>query len=372
LGKFLISTCVTWKNKSFKHSYDAIVYTACVSLGFALLENILYVFTGGISTGIFRAFTAVPLHCGVGVIMGAFYGKARESAYKEDSGAVIGFMALAYIVPVIIHGAYDYAAFGTAYNVSQSITFFLILALIYVVAIWLIIYCSNHDHRIDGLPETADIGYYRKEYKRFQQGYGYGYNNVNNMGNYNPYRNNENVIGNPYASGNGYGMNNNYANNYINYANPGNINNQNPYSNVGYNSQYNNNYNNSYGNNSINNNINNNNADNSNYNNGYNQYANNNNYSNYNQQANNNYSNYNQQANNNYSNYNQQTNNNSYNSYNQQDNNNNYNNYNQQANNNYYNNYNNYNQQTNNNNYNGNYNTYNNGYQNNDNRGNTD
>jgi RsiW-degrading membrane proteinase PrsW (M82 family) len=348
LGKFLISTCVTWKNKSFKHSYDAIVYTACVSLGFALLENILYVFTGGISTGIFRAFTAVPLHCGVGVIMGAFYGKARESAYKEDGGAVIGFMALAYIVPVIIHGAYDYAAFGTAYNISEGAMFFVILALVYVAAIWLIIYCSNHDHRIDGLPETADIGYYRKEYKRFHQGYGYGYNNVNNMGNYNPYGNNENVSGNPYAySGNNYngGVNNNYNSNYnyINYANPGNINNQNSYSNAGYNNQYNNNYNNSYSNNSINNN----NADNSNYNNGYNQQINNNNYNSYNQQANNNY----------YSSYNQQANNNYYNNYNQQTNTNNYSGY---------------NQQTGNNNYNDSYNTYNNEYQNNDNWGNTD
>jgi RsiW-degrading membrane proteinase PrsW (M82 family) len=413
LGKFLISTCVTWKNKSFNHSYDAIVYTVCVSLGFAILENILYVFTGGISTGILRAFTAVPLHCGVGVIMGTFYGKARECAYKDDRGAVIGYMVLAYIIPVIVHGAYDYSAFKTSYNISGSAMFFIILILIYVVAVWLIIYCSNHDHRIDGLPESADIGYYRKEYRRYRQGYGYGYGNTNNAGNYNPYGSNNpyvnnmnNGSNNPYANNMNNGSNNPYVNNMNNgsnnpYANNMNNGNNNPYANNmnnGYNSPYinnmnsnynpygnntnnsygtgynagsnntyrNNNYNNTYGGNNYNGGVNDN--YNSNYN--YMNSANPGNMNNLNSYGNVSHNNpYNNNYNNSYVNNNINNNNTNNSNYNQQGNNNNYNSYNQQTN---TDNYSSYNQQATDNNYNGNYNLYNNGYQNTSNQGNAE
>ena len=50
MGKFLILRIFTWKNRHFNYSYDAIVYAVFVSLGFAALENINYVFDGGIGT----------------------------------------------------------------------------------------------------------------------------------------------------------------------------------------------------------------------------------------------------------------------------------------------------------------------------------
>ena len=42
LGKFIVLRSITWKNKHFNYSYDAIVYAVFVSLGFAALENITY------------------------------------------------------------------------------------------------------------------------------------------------------------------------------------------------------------------------------------------------------------------------------------------------------------------------------------------
>lgn len=66
LGKFLGMLILTWKNKNFDHSYDGVIYGVCSSLGFATLENILYVFQGGIGLGILRAVTAIPLHCSCG------------------------------------------------------------------------------------------------------------------------------------------------------------------------------------------------------------------------------------------------------------------------------------------------------------------
>ena len=39
--KYLILK-TTWKNKAFDYKFDAVVYAVCVSMGFAVLENILY------------------------------------------------------------------------------------------------------------------------------------------------------------------------------------------------------------------------------------------------------------------------------------------------------------------------------------------
>ena len=60
LGKFIVLRSITWKNKHFNYSYDAIVYAVFVSLGFAALENITYVFGSGVGTAFLRMFTAVP------------------------------------------------------------------------------------------------------------------------------------------------------------------------------------------------------------------------------------------------------------------------------------------------------------------------
>ena len=43
-NKMLFLKRITWNNKEFNYIYDAIVYAVYVSLGFATIENIFYVF----------------------------------------------------------------------------------------------------------------------------------------------------------------------------------------------------------------------------------------------------------------------------------------------------------------------------------------
>ena len=223
LGKYLVTVCTTWKSREFQHSYDGVIYMVCASLGFAILENILYVASGGIGTGILRAFTAIPLHCTVGVIMGALYAKGREAAYAGDRAGMIGFMAWAYIVPVFIHGLYDYLVMAASYGYISEAWVFLILGVMYVLSIFLIFYCSAHDRRIDGRPETADYGMYRMDFRRPGRGYYYpdqpdyragypGYPGGDAYGqaggymqntNYNPYNGGYTQVMNQYP-GNGY------------------------------------------------------------------------------------------------------------------------------------------------------------------------
>lgn len=233
LGKYLVTVCTTWKSREFQHSYDGVIYMVCASLGFAILENILYVASGGIGTGILRAFTAIPLHCTVGVIMGALYAKGREAAYAGDHAGMVGFMAWAYIVPVFIHGLYDYLVMAASYGYISEAWVFLILGVMYVLSIFLIFYCSAHDRRIDGRPETADYGMYRMDFRRPGRGYYYpdqpdyragypGYPGGDAYGQAGGYMQNTNY--NPYNGGYIQGMNQYPGNGYVQEMNqyPGN------------------------------------------------------------------------------------------------------------------------------------------------------
>ncbi len=104
-SKFVIVRYYAQKNKEFNEPFDGIVYAVFVSMGFAALENILYVFQYGSATGIIRAFTAVPAHATFGILMGYFMGKAKFSSNKRKLN-LIGLL-----VATLFHGAYDFFLF---------------------------------------------------------------------------------------------------------------------------------------------------------------------------------------------------------------------------------------------------------------------
>ncbi len=102
--KFLVILILIWKNKEFNEKFDGIVYAVFASLGFALVENFLYVFSYGGSTGLVRAFTAVPAHTVFGVTMGYFFGLARFN--KAGMQKLLLFVSL--LLAIILHGLYDF------------------------------------------------------------------------------------------------------------------------------------------------------------------------------------------------------------------------------------------------------------------------
>ncbi|MFO0508148.1 MAG: PrsW family intramembrane metalloprotease [bacterium] len=101
-SKFIFVRWVLYPNKNFNEPFDGIVYSVTVSLGFAGLENILYVMDGGVEVAILRMFTAVPAHASFGVLMGYFLGKAKFE-HKKGHYAIY-----ALAVATLFHGAYDY------------------------------------------------------------------------------------------------------------------------------------------------------------------------------------------------------------------------------------------------------------------------
>ncbi|WP_405562597.1 PrsW family intramembrane metalloprotease [Polaribacter sp. Asnod6-C07] len=104
-SKYIIVKFYAQKNKEFNEPFDGIVYAVMVSMGFAALENIMYVYQFGFTTGLLRAFTAVPAHATFGILMGYFMGKSKFSDKKVQNN-LIGLVAA-----TIFHGAYDFFLF---------------------------------------------------------------------------------------------------------------------------------------------------------------------------------------------------------------------------------------------------------------------
>jgi len=101
--KLLALYLLIWRNRHFNEKFDGIVYASFISLGFAGVENILYVTEGGLSVGITRAFTAIPAHALFGVIMGYHFGLAR---FYPNERSWRFFLAL--LIPILLHGIYDF------------------------------------------------------------------------------------------------------------------------------------------------------------------------------------------------------------------------------------------------------------------------
>ena len=107
-SKYIIVRYYAQRNKEFDEPFDGIVYAVMVSMGFAALENIMYVFQFGMANGIVRAFTAVPAHATFGILMGYYMGKAKFAATKKDK---IRLNLTGLFAATIFHGAYDFFLF---------------------------------------------------------------------------------------------------------------------------------------------------------------------------------------------------------------------------------------------------------------------
>lgn len=106
--KWLITFLITWKNKEFDYIYDAIVYMVFVSLGFATVENILYVFEYGIFTAILRAVLSVPGHAFFAIFMGYYYGMAKQASVNKQTDIMVKNLCLSILIPIFLHGAFDF------------------------------------------------------------------------------------------------------------------------------------------------------------------------------------------------------------------------------------------------------------------------
>lgn len=122
--KLLVLWLVLRKNPYFDEHFDGIVYAVCVGLGFAALENVLYVFSEEywLSVAIARALLAVPGHYAFAVLMGYYYSVYH---FVDRSPRIAACILLA---PVVAHGIYDAIALsGTVNPYIGGFSFFVLI-----------------------------------------------------------------------------------------------------------------------------------------------------------------------------------------------------------------------------------------------------
>lgn len=109
IAKFLLFWLFVRRNKYFDEHMDGIVYAAAVSLGFAGLENVMYLFSAEdwVSTGIVRALFSVPAHFFFGILMGYYYSLVR---FDPITPSINRFWVLG--APIIAHGIFDSILFS--------------------------------------------------------------------------------------------------------------------------------------------------------------------------------------------------------------------------------------------------------------------
>lgn len=103
-AKWIILFYGVYKHAEFNEPFDGIVYGASVSLGFATVENILYLFVYGVDFAFMRAFLPVSGHALFGVVMGYYVGKGKFAHERKRKLWII----ISLIFPVFLHGTFDY------------------------------------------------------------------------------------------------------------------------------------------------------------------------------------------------------------------------------------------------------------------------
>lgn len=129
LAKWLVIYKIAYNHQDFDQYFDIILYSVFVGLGFACLENILYVFTSetAFTIAILRSITAVPGHACFQTYMGYYLGNSKFGDLKDSKKNKI----LSILIPIILHGLYDYLLLSANYIL-------LIIYLIFIITMFIL------------------------------------------------------------------------------------------------------------------------------------------------------------------------------------------------------------------------------------------
>ena len=133
-SKYLVVRKFVYDRIEFNDPMDGIVYATAAALGFASLENIVYVFSSlqtsvtlAIGTGVIRALLSVPGHALFSSMWGYSLGQAKFRPENERRGIIVRGLILA----MIFHGLFN---FLLADYIGVAI-----LILILVPGMWLLV-----------------------------------------------------------------------------------------------------------------------------------------------------------------------------------------------------------------------------------------
>jgi RsiW-degrading membrane proteinase PrsW (M82 family) len=103
--KWFILFFLVYHHVEFNQRYDGIVYSVAVSLGFATMENVFYLWIHGIHQAFMRALLPVSSHALFAVIMGYYLGKGKFTNHVDRRKVLLLY---SLIIPILLHGTYNY------------------------------------------------------------------------------------------------------------------------------------------------------------------------------------------------------------------------------------------------------------------------
>lgn len=116
-------------NPVFNEKLDGIVYCVLSALGFATIENIMYVvfrFSDVESVGLYRAIFSVPAHMLFAVTMGYYLSLSK---FAENTIESETYFKKSLSVPAVMHGIYDFI-------LMSKIQLLMILFIPFVIYLW--------------------------------------------------------------------------------------------------------------------------------------------------------------------------------------------------------------------------------------------
>ena len=132
--KYTAGRLTTWKSPEFNYRFDGIVYMVSSAIGFAALENVLYVFQYGFHTGVFRAILSIPLHTICGMFLGYYYGEGKYLLMHGDKTGSRNAFWKGLFIAVMIHGAYDFLAPAGSRSTIALVLFVVLVIVVDIVA----------------------------------------------------------------------------------------------------------------------------------------------------------------------------------------------------------------------------------------------
>lgn len=103
--KWFVLYFVAYNSVEYDQFYDGIVYSVAVSLGFATMENVFYLWINGVYHALLRAALPVSGHALFGVIMGYYLSKCK---FETNPKLKKRWMIYTLLIPIALHGTYNY------------------------------------------------------------------------------------------------------------------------------------------------------------------------------------------------------------------------------------------------------------------------
>lgn len=155
--KWIITKIFGYNNKEFDEIYDIIVYSVFASLGFACIENILYVISYGLANAILRAILSVPGHTCFGIIMGYFLSQAKVNQIAGNKNGYYKHLLLSLIIPIFAHTLYDALLFYSSgeNNGLFLLVFFAFYIVMVVVSFQIVDKISNIQQNLNNNLSTG-------------------------------------------------------------------------------------------------------------------------------------------------------------------------------------------------------------------------